>query len=226
MEYRTLKGRDGAALGPVARACARARARVAGLDAPARVRRVAVADVLRHRRHLPLLLLLVPRHVAQARVMRDARGLARNEAAHEGQLDALGHDVRRALDVALLHQQLEVRHALVLQLLEPLVELHMVLVRARVVVLAPARLAPECLRQLQRALHLAVEHAVLLGRAPVELDGEHAGLDAQLEDCAPGAVGGPERALGALVPAGRAARDVPELGPRQVVVHGMRLACG
>lgn len=166
----TLEGRDGTALGPVART----RARVAR----ACVRRITVGDILRHRGPLPLLLLLVPRHVAQARVMRHARGLAGYETPHKRQVDAVRHGIRRALDLALLHEQLEVGHALVLELLQPLVQLHVVLVRARVVVLPPAGLPPVRLRQLQRGLHFGVEQPVLLGCARVEAHGEHAGLDA------------------------------------------------
>lgn len=157
----------------------------------------------------------------QAWIVGNARGLALDEFAEKGELDVVGHYVRRALYFALLHEELEMRHDLVLELLQPFVQLHVVLIRARVVVLAPPGLAPVCLCELEGAGDLAVEQTVPLGGLSVELDGEDSWLDAQLEHGATLAVGGAEDALLALVAPRRAARDVAELGPWQVVAeHG------
>ena len=112
-------------------------------------------------------------------------------------------------------------HRLVLELLEPFMKLHMVLVRTSVVVLSAAGLAPVGLGELERAGDLAVEDAVPLGRLTVELDGEDAGLDAQLEHGASFVVRGAEDAFLALVAACGAAGDVAKFRPWQVVgEHG------
>lgn len=140
--------------------------------------------------------------------MRDALRLAVDELAHERKLEVVRHHVRRALDLALLHEELELGHDLVLELLEPLVELHVVLVRARVVVLAATGLAPVGLCFLEGVLDLVVEDAVPLGGLAVEFDGEDARLDAELEDAATVRVGRTEGALGALIASGRASGDI------------------
>ena len=88
----------------------------------------------------------------------------------------LWHDVGRALYVALLHEEFEVGHALVLELLKPLVELHVVLVSAGVVVLAPTGLAPIRLCELEGCLNFAVEDSVPFCGLAVQPDGEDAGL--------------------------------------------------
>ena len=59
--------------------------------------------------------------VSEPRVVRDTSIVALDELAEEGQLDLVWHDVGRALDVALLHEELEVAHRLVLELLKPFV---------------------------------------------------------------------------------------------------------
>jgi len=97
---------------------------------------------------------------AQAGIVRDAGCLALDELSEKGEFDVVGHDVGGTLDVAALHEELEVRHDLVLELLEPLVELHVVLVGDGIVVLASAGLAPVGLGQLQGVVDLGVEGAV------------------------------------------------------------------
>jgi hypothetical protein len=153
----------------------------------------------------------------EAGIVWDARGLALDELSQEGELEGVGHDVGGALDVPALHEELEVGHDLVLELLEPLVELHVVLVRDRVVVLPSAGLAPVGLGQLQRVVDLGVEGAVPVGGLLVEQDGEHAGLYAELDERAAVGVGGGEDALLALVAAGGASGDVAKFWPGEVV---------
>lgn len=147
----------------------------------------------------------------------DARRLTLDELAEKGELDVVGHDVGGALDVAALHEELEVGHDLVLELLEPLVELHVVLVCDGVVVLASAGLAPVGLCELEGVVHLCVEGAVPLCGLLVEEDGEHAGLHAELDERAAVLVGGGEDALLSLVASGCASGDVAELWPGEVV---------
>lgn len=149
--------------------------------------------------------------------MGDACRLPLDEFAEEGEFDVVGHDVRRAVDLALLHEHLEVGHDLVFELLKPFVQFHVVLVCTRIVVLPPARLAPVGLGELEGAGDLAVEDAVPLGCLLVEFHGKDARLDAQLQHGASVGVGRAEDALMALVAAGSAARDVAEFGPWQVV---------
>ena len=71
------------------------------------------------------------------------------------------------LNVALLHEQLEVAHDLILELLEPFMEFHMVLVCPCIVVLTATSLAPLCLCQLERVVDLGVEYTVPLRRLAV-----------------------------------------------------------
>ena len=149
--------------------------------------------------------------------MWDASGLSLDELAEEGELDVIGHQVGRALDLPLLHEHLEMRHDLVLELLEPLVEFHVVLVGARVVVLPPSCLPPVRLRKFQGAIDLGVECAVPIASLAIEAYREHAGLDAELKKTAPFIIGRAENTLLALVAPGRAARNVTELRPREVV---------
>jgi hypothetical protein len=70
------------------------------------------------------------------------------------EFDVVEHDAGQTLDVATLHEELEVGHDLVLELLEPFVELHMV-VGDGVVVLAltgDTGLVPVYLCELQGGL--------------------------------------------------------------------------
>jgi len=114
-----------------------------------------------------------------------------------------------------------VGHDLVLELLEPLVELHVVLVSDGVVVLASAGLAPVGLCELQGVVDLCIEGAVPVCGLFVEEDGEDAGLDAELDEGAAVGVGGGEDALLTLVAASGASRDVSEFWPGEVIgEHG------
>jgi hypothetical protein len=146
--------------------------------------------------------------LAEAGIVGDADCLALDELAEEGELDVIGHDVGRTLDVSALHEELEVGHDLVLELLEPLVELHVVLVGDGVVVLPSTGLAPVRLGQLEGAGNVDVEGAVPVRRLLVEQDGEHAGLDAELDEGTAVGVGGGQDALLALVAASGASGDV------------------
>jgi hypothetical protein len=71
--------------------------------------------------------------------------------------------------------RIEVGHDLVLELLEPLMEFHVVLVSLGVVVLASPGPAPEGLCELESVVNLRVEGMVSLRSLFVEEDGEHAG---------------------------------------------------
>ena len=161
---------------------------------------------------------VVEEGLAETGVVGDACCLAFDELAEEGELYVIGHDVWGTLDVSALHEELEVGHDLVLELLEPLVELHVVLVRDGVVVLPSTGLAPVGLGELECAGDLCVEGAVPVCGLLVEEDGEHAGLDAELDEgTAVGGVGGGEDALLALVAASGASGDVAEFWPGNVI---------
>ena len=123
-------------------------------------------------------MLLAAREAAKARAVWYTLSLALDEATHERELEMIGHDIWWTRYLPLLEEQLEMGHRLVLELLEPFMKLHMVLIRTRIVVLSAAGLAPVGLCLLEGALNLVVEHAVPNGSCWVELDGKHAGLDA------------------------------------------------
>lgn len=80
--------------------------------------------------------------VPQTRIMRDVGRLPLDEFAQESELDVVGHEIGWALDVAFLHEEFEVAHRLVFELLKPLVQLHMILIRPRIVVLPSPCLSP------------------------------------------------------------------------------------
>ncbi len=101
--------------------------------------------------------------LTKARIVRNARGLALDKLSEKGELDVVGHDVGGALNVATLHQQLEVRHDLVLELLEPLVEFHVVLVCDGVIVLTSTSLTPIGLCELEGMVDFGVEVAIPFG---------------------------------------------------------------
>jgi len=158
---------------------------------------------------------------AESGIVRNAGSLAVDELSEEGEFDVVGHDVGGTLDVAALHEELEVRHDLVLELLEPLVELHVVLVGDGVVVLSSAGLAPVGLGEFQGVVDVGVEGAIPFGGLFVQEDGEDAGLDAELDEGAAIGVWGGEDALLTLVAASGASGDVSEFWPRDVVgKHG------
>jgi hypothetical protein len=154
-------------------------------------------------------------------IVRHARGLALDELSKEAEFDVVGHDVGGTLDVSTLHEELEVGHDLVLELLEPFVELHVVLVGDGVIVLASPSLAPVGLCELEGMVDLCVEGAVPVGGLLVQEDGEDAGLYAELDEGAAIGVGGGEDALLSLIASGGASRDVAEFWPGEVVgKHG------
>jgi hypothetical protein len=146
--------------------------------------------------------------LAKTGIVRDASYLALDEPPEEGEFDIVGHDVGGALDVSTLHEELEVRHDLVLELLEPFVELHVILVRDGVIVLSSTGLAPVGLCELEGAGDLGVEDAVPFRGLFVEEDGEDARLDAELDEGTAVGVGGGEDALLALIAASGASGDV------------------
>jgi len=98
----------------------------------------------------------------KAGIVRNACGLALDELSEKGELDVVWHDVGGALNVAALHQQLEVGHDLVLELLEPLVEFHVVLVGDGVVVLTSTSFAPIGLCEFEGMVDLTVEGTIPL----------------------------------------------------------------
>ena len=158
---------------------------------------------------------------AETGIVRNAGCLALDELSQKGEFDVVGHDVGGTLDVSALHEELEVGHDLVLELLEPLVELHVVLVGDGIIVLPSTGLAPVGLGQLQCVVDLGVEGAVPLCGLLVEQDSEDAGLDAELDEGAAIGVWEGEDALLALVAAGGASGDVSEFWPGEVVgKHG------
>jgi hypothetical protein len=89
--------------------------------------------------------------------------LALDELSKKGEFDVVGHDVGGTLDVATLHEELEVGHDLVLELLEPFMEFHVVLVGDGVIVLATASLAPISLCEFEGVVDLIVKDAVPFG---------------------------------------------------------------
>ena len=99
-------------------------------------------------------------------------------------------------------------HDFVLELLKPLVELHVVLVGDRVIVLTSTGLAPVGLCELEGVVDLRVEGAVPLGSLLIQEDGENAGLHAELDERATIGVGRGEDALLALIASSGASGDV------------------
>lgn len=163
------------------------------------------------------IIIIVKEGFSEAGVVWDASCLTLDELSEEGEFDVVGHDVGWTLDVAALHEQLEVGHDLVLELLEPLVKLHVVLVGDGVVVLASTGLAPVGLCELEGMVDLCVEGAVPVCGLLVEEDGEHAGLYAELDERAAIGVGRGEDTFLSLVASRCASGDVAEFWPGEVV---------
>ena len=164
-----------------------------------------------------MIIVIVEEGFPEAGIVWDVSCLTLDEFSEEGEFDVVGHDVGWPLDVAALHEQLEVGHDLVLELLEPLVKLHVVLVGDGVVVLASTGLAPVGLCELEGMVDLCVEGAVPIRGLLVEEDGEHAGLYAELDERAAVWVGRGEDAFLSLVAASGTSRDVSEFWPGEVV---------
>ena len=121
--------------------------------------------------------------------MWDARCLTRDELSEKGEFEVVGHDVGWTHDVATMYEELEVGHDLVLELLEPLAELHVVPVGARVVVMASTGLPPVGLCEFEGAVGLCVEGAAPICGLFVEEDGQLAGLYAEVDERATVVVG-------------------------------------
>jgi len=164
-----------------------------------------------------IIVLVVEEGFPEAGIVWDARCFTLDELAEEGEFDVVGHDVGGTLDVAALHEELEVGHDLVLELLEPFVELHVVLVGDRVVVLASTGLAPVGLCELQGVVDFGVEGAVPVRGLLVEEDGEDARLDAELDERATVGVGRGEDTFLSLVASSGTSGDVAEFWPGEVV---------
>ena len=163
------------------------------------------------------IVVIVEEGFAEAGVVWDAGRLTLDEFSEKGEFEVVGHDVGGTLDVAALHEELEVGHDLVLELLEPFVEFHVVLVCDGVVVLASTGLAPVGLCELQGVVDLGVEGTVPVCGLLVEEDGEDARLDAELDERTAVGVGGGEDTFLPLVASGRTSGDVAEFWPGEVV---------
>ena len=117
---------------------------------------------------------------SQSRIVGDAGRLSLNELAQERELQVIRHNVRRSLNFAFLHEQFEMGHDFVLQLLKPLVQLHVVLIGAGVIVLTSPSFSPIRLCEFERTSNLAVKRAVPVACLSVEANREDAWLHAQL----------------------------------------------
>lgn len=112
----------------------------------------------------------------QAWVVGDAGRLSLDELPQERELQVVRHNVWRALDLALLHEQFEMGHDFVLQLLKPLVQLHVILIGTSVIILTSPSLSPIRLRELERTGDFAVECAVPVACLSIEANCENAWL--------------------------------------------------
>lgn len=155
--------------------------------------------------------------LTQAGIVRNARSLTLDKLSEKGELDVVGHVVGGALNVAALHQQLEVRHDLVLELLEPLVEFHVVLVGDGVIVLTSTSLAPIGLCELEGMVDLSIETAIPFGGLGIQQYGEDAGLYAKLNKGTTVGVGRGEDTLLSLVASCSTSGDVAKFWPGEVV---------
>lgn len=99
-------------------------------------------------------------------------------------------------------------HGLVFQLLKPLVELHVILISAGIVILASPCLAPVGFCEFEGAIDLVVEGSVPFACLTVESHCEHARLDTELQLAASVAVRGTKDTFLALIATSRATRNV------------------
>ena len=93
----------------------------------------------------------------------------------------------------------------------------MILVCLSIVVLASSRLPPKTFCELEGTGDRVVKNAIVFAGLAGESDGEHAGLNAQLEDATAVRAWGREGAFRALIPSSRASGDTAELWPGVVV---------
>jgi len=101
--------------------------------------------------------------------------------------------------------------------LKPFVELDMILVCLSIVVLASSRLSPKTFCELEGTGDRVVKNAIVFARLTGEGDGEHAGLNAQLEDTTAVRARGRKGAFRALISSSRASGDAAEFWPGVVV---------
>jgi hypothetical protein len=168
-----------------------------------------------------MMIIVLEEGFSEAGIVWDACCLTLDKLSEEGEFEVIGHDVGWTLDVSPLHEQLEVGHDLVLELLKPFMELHVVLVGDGVVVLASTGLAPVGLCELEGMVDLCVEGAVPVCGLLVEEDGEDSGLYAELDERAAIWVGEGENTFLSLVASSSASGDVAEFWPGKVVgKHG------
>lgn len=118
--------------------------------------------------------------LAQSRVMRNISSLPLNKLLKECELDVFRHDVWWSLNLSFLHKKLKVCHDFVFELLQPLVEFHMILVRLRIVVLPASCLSPVGLRKFERVIDFSVQNSVPLARLSIESNSQDTGLDSEL----------------------------------------------
>ncbi len=163
------------------------------------------------------MVIVLEKGFSEAGIVWDACCLTLDKLSEEGEFDVIGHDVGRTLDVSPLHEELEVRHDLVLELLKPFMELHVVLVGDGVVVLTSTGLAPVGLCELESMVDLCVESAVPVCGLLVEENGEDSGLYAELDERAAIWVGRGEDTFLSLVASSGASGDVAEFWPGNVV---------
>jgi hypothetical protein len=162
-------------------------------------------------------LIILKEGFAKVGIVWDARCLALDELSEESELDVVEHNVGGTPDVAALHEELAVGHDLVLELLKPFVEIHVVLVGDGVVVLASTGLAPVGLCELQGVVDLCVEGAISVRGLLVEQDGEHAGLYAELDERTAVGVSEGEDTFLSLVAASGTSGYIAEFWPGEVV---------
>jgi hypothetical protein len=104
-------------------------------------------------------------------------------------------------------------HDLIFQLLEPLMEFHMVLICGNVVVLPSSSLAPEGFGVFESFGDLAVENSVPFASLTIQFDGQNARLDAELEQTSTVSVWRAHDAFLALIASRRTPRDVTAFRP-------------
>jgi hypothetical protein len=90
----------------------------------------------------------------------DARRLSLDKFPEKRQFDVVWHGVWWSLNIAFLHEKLQVRHRLVFQLLQPLVKFHVVLISPCIVILASSGFAPVSFRHFECAINFIVERPI------------------------------------------------------------------
>jgi len=93
----------------------------------------------------------------------------------------------------------------------------MILVRLGIVVLSSSRLPPKTFCELEGTGDGIVKNAIVFARLTGEGDGEHTGLDAELEDTTAVRARGGKGAFRALISPGRASGDTADFWPGMVV---------